>query len=122
MVLKANPGRLRVHQIASWVATQVIRQVRTFPGPERLGLGDQLVRAVVSGPANLAEAYGRGTIPDFRRFLLYARGSSQEVLSLLRIARQSGLGHRKTMISLESSTMLVLKMITRLYNNPPPDR
>ena len=75
MVLRAHAGKLRVHEIAAEVATGAIRQVRTFPSLERFGLGDQLARAAVSVPANIAEACGRGTITEFRRFLLYARGS-----------------------------------------------
>jgi len=122
MVLRANPRKLGVYQIASQVATQVIRLVRTFRGPERFAVGDQLNRAAVSVPANLAEACGRGSIAEFRRFLLYARGSAQEVVSLLRVARESGLGDRATIITLEGRTTLVVKMIGRLYKNPPPDR
>src|SRR6266540_5706200 len=122
MVLRAHPGKLRVHEIASAVASGVIRQVRTFPPPERSTLGEQLIRAGVSVPANIAEACGRGTIPEFRRFLLYARGSAQEVLSLLQVTQRSGLGRREKVVSLASKTALVLKMICRLYDNPPPDR
>ena len=122
MVLRAHPGKLRVHEIASAVASGVIRQVRTFPPPERFTLGEQLIRAGVSVPANIAEACGRGTIPEFRRFLLYARGSAQELLSLLQVAGRSELGHRGAMRSLENKTALVLKMLVRLYDSPPPDR
>jgi four helix bundle protein len=122
MVLRAGAGSLRVHAVASSVAADVIKEVRTFNSTERFTLGDQLIRAAVSVPANLAEACGRGTIKEFRRFLLYARGSAQEVLSLLQIARRSGLGRRAIMVSLESRTTLTLKMLVRLYNHPPPDR
>src|SRR5438034_1045324 len=122
MPLRAHPARLKVHAVASDVASDVIRLVRRFPAPERFGIGDQLLRAAVSVPANLAEGCGRGTIVDFRRFLMYARGSAQEVLSLLQVARRSELGRRQTMGSLENRTALVLKMIVRLYNSPPPDR
>lgn len=122
MVLRAHPGKLLVHDIAAEVATGVIRQVRTFPTLERFGVGDQLIRAAVSVPANIAEGCGRGTITEFRRFLIYARGSAQEVLTLLQLARRSGLGHRPTMGSLENKIALVLKMLTRLYDSPPPDR
>jgi len=122
MPLRAHPARLKVHAVASDVASDVIRLVRRFPDPERFGIGDQLLRAAVSVPANLAEGCGRGTIADFRRFLMYARGSAQEVLSLLQVARRSELGRRQTMVSLENRTALVLKMIVRLYNSPPPDR
>jgi four helix bundle protein len=122
MVLRANPRKLGVYQIASEVATHIIRHVRTFPRADRWTVGDQLRRAAVSVPANLAEACGRGTVPEFRRFLLFARGSAQEVVAILRVARRAGLGDRGTMISLESKATLVVKMITRLHQKPPPDR
>jgi len=77
----------------------LIAQVRRFSLADRVALGDQLLRAGVSIPANIAEACGRGTIKEFQRFLLYARGSAQEVLSLLQIARRCGLGRRETMVS-----------------------
>src|SRR5881396_1850102 len=122
MVLRASAGSLLVHDIASSIATDVIGQVRTFGSSERFTLGDQLIRAAVSVPANIAEGCGRGTIPEFRRFLLYARGSAQEVLSLLQVSQRAGLGRRERVNSLASKTALVLKMICRLYDNPPPDR
>src|SRR5207302_11190401 len=122
MVLRASAGSLLVHDIASSIATDVIGQVRTFGSSERFTLGDQLVRAAVSVPANIAEGCGRGTITDFRRFVLYARGSAQEVLSLLQVARRAGLGRRETMVKLENQTALVLKMLVRLHRHPPPDR
>ena len=122
MVLRAHVGKLKVHGIAAEVAGDVLRLVRTFPAPDRFSIGDQLGRAAVSVPANLSEACGRGTIPEFRRFLLYARGSAQEVLSLLQVTQRSGLGRREKVVSLASKTALVLKMICRLHDNPPPDR
>src|SRR5213594_5036279 len=100
MVLRASAGSLLVHDIASSIATDVIGQVRTFGSSERFTLGDHLIRAAVSVPANIAEGCGRGTITDFRRFLLYARGSAQEVLSLLQVSQRAGLGRRERVNSL----------------------
>jgi four helix bundle protein len=71
---------------------------------------------------NIAEGCGRGTIADFRRFLLQARGSAQETLSLLRMIVPTTDEQRSTVRSLQSSTVLILKMLTRLYQHPPPDK
>jgi len=71
---------------------------------------------------NIVEGCGRGSIPDFRRFLLQARGSAQETLTLLRLAVPIVEEQRSTVRSLQSNTVLILKMITRLYEHPPPDK
>jgi len=87
-----------------------------------LARADQLVRASTSIGLNIAEGCGRGTIPDFRRFLLQARGSAQETLSLLRLVVSNTEEQRSSVRSLQSSTVLILKMLTRLYQHPPPDK
>ena len=60
--------------------------VKKFPAEERYALGDQLRRAVVSIPSNIAEGFGRDTHNDFAHFLAQARGSLYEVDTQLEIA------------------------------------
>ena len=60
--------------------------VKKFPGEERYALGDQLRRAVVSIPSNIAEGFGRDSHKDFAHFLSQARGSLYEVETQLEIA------------------------------------
>jgi four helix bundle protein len=55
------------------------RTTKLFPDDERYGLISQLRRATSSIPANLAEACGRGSDPDFGRFVQNAMGSASEV-------------------------------------------
>ncbi len=50
-------------------------------------LCDQLKRAVVSVPANIAEGYGRNTKKDFAQFLSIALGSCNEMIALLDIVK-----------------------------------
>ena len=121
MVLYADPRRLRVSAVAEEVATGCPELAKTFRGPGAFARGDQLVRAspIVS---NIAEACGRGTVPDSRRFLLHARGSTQEVLAQLRLLKPATEEGRRLIRSLQSRTVLVLKMLNRLYAHPPPDR
>ncbi|PYP10092.1 MAG: hypothetical protein DMD59_06845 [Gemmatimonadetes bacterium] len=121
MVLRANPATLRVVQVAESVARGCAVLAKTFRGPGSLARGDQLIRASTSIASNIVEGCGRGTVPDFRRFLLHARGSAQETLSQLRLVAPTD-EQRSSVRSLQSSTVLILKMLTRLYEHPPPDK
>jgi len=73
--------------------------------------------------SNIAEACGRGSVPEFRQFLLYARGSAQEVLSQLGIARRLEPPVLVSLIRrLESRSALVIKQLRRFHDNPPRER
>jgi four helix bundle protein len=122
MVLRANPSRLLVSQVAAAVARECAELAKTFRGPGAFARGDQLVRASLSVVSNIAEACGRGTVPDFRRFLLHARGSAQETLAQLRLVDSASAEQRRQLRSLQSRTVFVLKLLNRLYQHPPPDK
>lgn len=87
------------------------------PGAEKRA--DQLVRAALSIPSNIAEACGRGTLREFRQFLVYARGSAQELRTHLEITRRVDPALQTQIKQMESRVVLVIKMLSRLFEHPP---
>jgi four helix bundle protein len=65
------------------IAEVVFILTNDLPRKEDYGLTSQLRRASVSISANIAEAYGRSSRADKRKFYDYARGSAFETKSLL---------------------------------------
>jgi four helix bundle protein len=68
----------------------IYRVTASFPADERFGLTNQLRRASVSIACNIAEGYGRGSTQDYLRFLRVARGSVYEVETQLSFAAALG--------------------------------
>lgn len=91
---------------------------KAFPHQEQYRLVDQLTRAAVSIPSNIAEGFGRATPKDFARFLAQARGSLYEVETQLIIAQKLGF---VSDISIELSKMSELgKIINGLMHKLTP--
>ncbi|HEY6157999.1 MAG TPA: four helix bundle protein [Gemmatimonadales bacterium] len=122
MTLRAYARRLWVHEVAVEVSVQVARLSRTLSGPGAGPRADQLVRAALSVSSNIAEACGRGTIPEFRKFLQYARGSAQETLTQLRVAAALDPIQARAIHEIEGRVALIIKTLGRLMAHPPPER
>lgn len=76
---------LIVWQKAMDLVDSVYLLAKALPPEERFALADQLRRAVVSIPSNIAEGQGRNTTRDFVNFLTMARGSCFETETQLLI-------------------------------------
>ena len=78
----------RVWRDAMNLTTNIYRLTSKFPKHELYGLSQQIRRAAVSVPSNIAEGKGRYSDRDFVRFLLVARGSLLELETQLIIAQK----------------------------------
>ena len=74
-------------QKAMKLVTEVYEATQRFPSEERYGLTNQLRRASVSVPSNIAEGQARFSQKEFHHFLSQARGSLVEIETQLLIAR-----------------------------------
>jgi four helix bundle protein len=105
--------KLEVYQKAVTFADHVIAMTEGFPRGYGF-LVDQFNRAAVSIAANLAEGNGRFTKADRRHFVLIARGSAQECVPLLEIARRRGLCDQMQHASLRADIETIAKMLAGL--------
>ena len=82
--------KLDAWQEARKLVASVYKLVEKFPPQERYGLSDQLHRAVVSVPSNIAEGSGRMAVKEQIHFLEIAFGSLMEVYCQLQLAVDIG--------------------------------
>ena len=82
--------KLKIWQDARRLVKVVYDMTRHFPQDEQFGLSNQLRRAIVSVPSNIAEGSCRETPQEFIRFLVIARGSLSEVDTQLTLAEDLG--------------------------------
>jgi four helix bundle protein len=89
--LMSQYERLRCYSLAAELSDELWRAVNQWPTGERQSFGLQLVRAVDSVGANIAEATGRWYAGDKRRLLYIARGSLYETEHWIGRAKARGL-------------------------------
>jgi four helix bundle protein len=77
-------------------------------------LADQLNRAALSIAANIAEGNGRFTKPDRKNFFGIARGSAQECVPLLELARRRNLLTDGQHVALKADLEEIARMLSGL--------
>ena len=80
--------KLKVWQKAHRLAIDTFAVSTYLKSPDAWALRDQMLRAAISIPSNIAEGSGRGSNPDFKRFLWHSLGSCNELEYDLQLARE----------------------------------
>jgi len=80
----------RFEDIIGWQKAQdlAVMIYGLFGGLRDFGFKDQKCRSAVSISDNIAESFERDSDADFRRFLIIAKGSANEVKSMLYLAER----------------------------------
>lgn len=99
------------------MAIELVKQIYLLTGAGALrtdfGLKDQIRRAAVSIPTNIAEGFERASRKEYLQFLNIAKGSAGELRSLLRIAVEVGYMGKPLYNELSDS---VAKLSAYLFN------
>jgi four helix bundle protein len=107
---------LKVWQMAMQLAEDAYRTTESFPPRETYALANQLQRAVVSIPSNLAEGHARSSTKDYLRFVSIAQGSLAEAETQLELAQRLGYVTTATLTSLLEQTNELGRMLHGLRN------
>jgi four helix bundle protein len=82
--------KLAVWQESRTLVSDIYQLVRKFTNEEKYALGDQVRRAIVSVPSNIAEGTGRGSLKEQIHFVEIAYGSLMETYCQLQVASDLG--------------------------------
>ncbi len=96
------------------LVVDVYELAKQFPSDEKYGLSDQLRRAVVSVPSNIAEGMGRFSNKERVHFLEIANGSLMEVMCQLEMASLLGFISHDAFDEQERYILEITKMLVSL--------
>lgn len=85
-----NHRELLVWQKAMRLVVAVYDLVRRLPKEENYGLSDQMRRAAISIPSNIAEGNARCSVKDMAHFFYIAQGSRAELETQLELCQLIG--------------------------------
>ena len=106
--------KLEVYHKSMELVTRVYHLTKTFPSSELYGLTNQIQRAVISIPSNIAEGMGRFSNKERIHFLEIANGSIMEVMCQLEASQLLGYISQQQFDELESFISETTKMLVGL--------
>ncbi len=117
MVVKSFED-LEVFQRAYRLSLEIHRDSLKFPNIEQWALGDQSRRASKSIPANIAEGFGkqRQSVAEFKRFLMIAMGSADEMRVWVRYCFDLGYIDEATWMHWRDEYHEIAKMLQGLHS------
>ncbi len=113
-------GDLTVWQKAHEFVLEIYRFTASFPKYEVYGLTNQMRRAAVSIPANIAEGFKKRGRADKARFMNIAQGSVEECRYYLILSKDLDYGNTLTLMdALEEVSRLLEAYAKAILNSEP---
>ena len=108
--------KLDAYQIAKELTLYVYSLLKKYPPQEEYGICNQLRRASVSIPSNIAEGMGRMAIKEKIHFLEIAYGSLMETMCQLDISQSLGYISEEELRTAEEISTRLSKVMSGLRN------
>ena len=106
--------KLNVYHLAMERVNEVYFLTKNFPKDELHGLTNQIRRAVISVPSNIAEGMGRDSIKERIHFLEIAYGSLSESMCQLEIAHALNYISTEQLANEDNAFRLLSRMLLAL--------
>ena len=107
---------LIVWQKSMQLVVGIYEITKKMPSEEKYGLTNQLRRAVVSVPSNIAEGWGRKSRGHYVQFLRIASGSLCETNTQLELAVRLSYFQEKDVVTLKGQLLEMEKMLRSLIS------
>ena len=105
---------LKVWQRSFDLVKATYEVTKSFPKTEIYGLSQQLRRASISVPSNIAEGFRRYHNKEYRQFLYISLGSCAELETQIRIAHELGYVEKEKTDSIITTIGHICGMLTNL--------
>ena len=107
-----NFKELSIWQKGIEIAVKTFQLTETFPREDKFGICQQITRAGVSIPSNIAEGSSRKSEKDYVRFIELSLGSNYELETQLIIAEQLKKGNQSLLQELKTEVLQQQRMLT----------
>ena len=109
--------KLDAWKISMDLVFEIYKAIEKFPRQEKYGLVDQIRRAAVSVPSNIAEGAVRQTKKEFSNYLHIAQGSLSELDTQIELAARLGYLDDHNQNRLDAMMQRIDKLITGLIRH-----
>lgn len=112
-----NFKELKIWQKGFAIAINAFKIVEAFPKEEKFSLANQITRACVSKPSNIAEGSSRTSDKDYNRFIEISLGSFFEMETQLLIAKELNYGNQEKLNETLNLLTEEEKMLTAFFSS-----